>query len=34
VGYGATIGVALMVMILAISLVLIRVRRGFEEEVV
>lgn len=32
VGYGATIGVALMVMILAISLVLIRVRRGFEEE--
>lgn len=32
VGYGATIGVALMVMILAISLLLIRVRRGFEEE--
>jgi raffinose/stachyose/melibiose transport system permease protein len=32
VGYGATIGVALMVMILIISLILIRVRRGFEEE--
>jgi len=32
VGYGATLGVALMVMILAISLILIRVRRGFEEE--
>lgn len=32
VGYGATIGMALMVMILAMSLVLIRLRRGFEEE--
>lgn len=32
VGYGATIGVALMVLILAISLLLIRLRRGFEEE--
>jgi raffinose/stachyose/melibiose transport system permease protein len=34
VGYGAAIGVALMLMILAISLVLIRARRGFEEEAV
>ena len=32
VGYGAAIGIVLMTIILAISLVLIRIRRGFEEE--
>jgi raffinose/stachyose/melibiose transport system permease protein len=32
VGYGATIGVALMIIILAMSLILIRARRGFQEE--